>query len=276
MGKLGISADLRTVRAICEDRLSGAGYQDIGHISLGFQVSEDLSQDLAPLIHDAGLTVSIHPVDINFSDQMDATALSVVQRMVDRYDAVYVEEDLGLWRYNRIFLASHLLNPVLDQATLERTVENLTQARELFGCDILIENPPVYWSDGDMEFWQYHGQLCEAAGCGFALDIGHFIGYCRSLDRRVYLPPPGHPIWHAVRTIHISGMKKWTWNGIPVWLDQHTDPFDAQLLACAGRCIERAPGLYCVLLEMEGASTEISNQNLASVRQLVAAQGITA
>jgi hypothetical protein len=60
-------------------------------------------------------------------------------------------------------------------------------------------------------------------------------------------------------------MKSWTWNGVAVWLDQHADRLDDQILQITKKCIENGKALHNILLEMEGATNEVRHQNILLV-----------
>ena len=60
-------------------------------------------------------------------------------------------------------------------------------------------------------------------------------------------------------------MKSWYWNGIPVWIDRHSENFNHQLQSITVYCLKKTKTLYCLLMEMEGANTEIETDNIKTV-----------
>src|SRR3990167_6979274 len=99
--RLGISAGLNDIRAICHDKLSGKRYQDICHLSVGFRPHEMIKGKLDDLLKEAGITISLHPVDINLSDIVEEKELDQIKKLIDQLQPVYFEEDLGLWRHRK-------------------------------------------------------------------------------------------------------------------------------------------------------------------------------
>lgn len=95
--------------------------------------------------------------------------------------------------------------------------------------------------------------------------MGHFIGYCRSLDKQIYFPREQSAVWDKIVKLHLSGMKSWNWNGIPVWIDRHSENFNSQIQSVTAYCLKKTRSLYCLLMEMEGASIEVETKNITHV-----------
>lgn len=60
------------------------------------------------------------------------------------------------------------------------------------------------------------------------------------------------------------------WNGIPVWLDQHSDPFNKELMEAFKQTITQAYNAGNILLEMEGSSIEVEQHNIDLVKKSLA------
>lgn len=266
---LGISAGLGDIRKICDDKLSGNRYQNISHVSVGFRPHEVGSIELGILLRAAGMSVSLHPVDLNISDVIEVNDLDNIKQLVDQLEPLYLEEDLGVWRHRELFLESHLLNPVMSQAAIELTIDNVRKCKSFLNIPIAIENPPVYWVEGEIDFWEYFVSIATQADCLIAFDVGHFIGYCRSLDKKVYFHQEQSIVWDKIITIHLSGMKSWNWNGIPVWIDRHSETFNQQIQAVTAFCLKKTRSLHNLLMEMEGASIEVENKNIDSIFKIL-------
>ena len=186
---LGISAGIKDIRVICQEKLSGNRYQAISHLSIGFRPDEILDNNhINTLLKEAQITTSLHPVDINLSDVVENNDLDSIKKLADQLEPVYFEEDLGLWRHHKLFLESHLLNPIMSKESMNLTVENVCKCSSFLSIPIAIENPPIYCAYGEIDFWDYFFYIAEQSGCLIAFDVGHFIGYCRSLDKKIYFP----------------------------------------------------------------------------------------
>ena len=125
------------------------------------------------------------------------------------------------------------------------------------------------WNYGPFEFWEYFSKILVGSNTKMAFDIGHYVGYCRSLEKEIYMPMPHAEIWDRIQTIHISGAQLWEWQGISVWLDRHTDIINPYLLKVATHCLRCASDLHSVLLEMEGADQDAQFKNIGNVMAIL-------
>lgn len=263
--RLGISVSVLELEELLTKGMPEA-LGRINHFSLGFQVGEHGPfEKVCTMARDAQCSLSLHPVDLNLSDQLDPADLTCVIDVAQDLDAEYIEEDLGIWRVSNLFMGSHLVNPLMTDSSIQQTIDNLLRIQSISPIPILIENPPIYWNYGPFEFWDYFSKILTASNTRMAFDIGHYIGYCRSLEKEIYLPMPDAEIWDRIQTIHISGAQLWEWQGISVWLDRHTDIISPYLLKVATHCLRYASNLHSVLLEMEGADQATRCKNIGSV-----------
>lgn len=263
--RLGISVSVLELEKLLTTGMPEA-LGRINHFSLGFQVGEHGPfEKVGAMARDAQCSLSLHPVDLNLSDQLDLADLTRVIDVAKALDAIYIEEDLGIWRVSNLFMGSHLVNPLMTDRSIHQTVENLSHIQSLSSIPILIENPPIYWNYGPFEFWDYFSKILTGSNTKMAFDIGHYVGYCRSLGKEIYLPMPQAEIWGRIQTIHISGAQLWEWQGISVWLDRHTDIISPYLLKVASHCLRYASNLHSVLLEMEGADQTTRSKNISNV-----------
>jgi hypothetical protein len=263
--RLGISVSLLELEKLFESGLTGA-LGRINHFSLEFKVEErGPFEKVGKMARNAQCTISLHPVDLNLSDKLNLDHLERVVEIANTMDAKYIEEDLGIWRISNLFMGSHLVNPMMTNDSIQQTMENLLYIQAITPISILIENPPVYWNSGPVEFWDYFTEIMLKSKANMAFDIGPYVGYCRSMERDVYLPKANAKVWDLIRTIHLSGAQLWEWHGVPVWLDRHTEPISQYLLKIATYCLRNASKAYSVLLEMEGANQATRAQNIENV-----------
>jgi uncharacterized protein (UPF0276 family) len=267
--RLGISVSVLELEKILTLGLPEA-LGRINHFSLGFQIGErGPFEKVGAMARDAQCSLSLHPVDLNLSDQLDPADLTCVIDVAKALDAKYIEEDLGIWRVSNLFMGSHLVNPLMTDSSIQQTIENLSHIQSISPVPILIENPPIYWNYGPFEFWEYFSKILMGSNTKMAFDIGHYIGYCRSLEKEIYMPMPQAEIWDRIQTIHISGALLWEWQGIAVWLDRHTDIISTYLLKVATHCLRCATNLHSVLLEMEGADQATQSKNIGNVMAIL-------
>jgi uncharacterized protein (UPF0276 family) len=268
---LGLGVDLAGAVDVCRRRLEGDDVLCLlDGVNLGMMSGDTIPPELPKLIRDAELSVVVHAVDINLSTTPSEAHLRELRRFADVLGVEWYEEDLGIWEWNGMYLGNHQLNPVQDRETLLRTAENVRHCAAALERPFLIENPPVYYSEGDLDMWTYLAETADAADCGLVVDVGHMIGYHINADRDVEVAPTSWRGWNRVREIHLSGFEVLRIKGVPMWFDRHSLPFGKDLLAWARTALERIPGPCAICLELDGAPDPVVRGNIAAVWQLVA------
>lgn len=254
------------------DKLEGTnpGWEaSIAHFSVGLRYFEPFDRELGERALMNDLSLAVHPVDINLSAKLDKDELRVFKNNLRGFPFIYLEEDLGLWRYHNIFLGAHQTDPGFSEESLYRAAKNASAVREIIDIPVIIENPPVYSGEVGMGFWEYYKRACELSSCQMAFDVGHYLGYCKIHNIPYKMPNIKDSIWGHIKTVHLSGMKSWRWNGVAVWLDQHADKYNDEMLQILQACVANEQILHNVLLEMEGASDEIRQQNYISINAIM-------
>ncbi|MCD5989424.1 DUF692 family protein [Pseudomonas phytophila] len=241
----------------------------VKHFSVGLRFFESFEVELGERALATGLSLAVHPVDINLSADLDNGELSTLKENLRNFPFIYLEEDLGLWRYKNIFLGAHQTDPGFSETSLHQAASNAAFVQDELGIPVIIENPPVYSGDIGMGFWAYYEQVCDSSGCQMAFDVGHYLGYCRVNSIPCRVPDKSCDIWKSIKTVHLSGMKYWKWNGAAVWLDQHADKYNDEMIRIAQSCINNVKDLHNILLEMEGANNIVRQQNFLLVKSLL-------
>lgn len=269
--RLGISGDINKLASIAHSvtHTKNHNFSTIRHFSLGLRPWEKLDCSLIDFLTANDITLSAHPTDINFSETVNIPDLKSLKKALTSWPVLYIEEDMGLWRSDQLFLGAHQLNPVMNEASLLQTKKNLIQTADILELPIVVENPPVYYEGGNIDFWNYYLTLCTESKSQMAFDIGHYMGYCKSQGERNTYTLPDHELWKHVKTLHLSGIKSWQWNGLPVWLDQHADEFKQTSLELLKLATQRASQFENILLEMEGATPLVEANNLNTVTSLL-------
>ena len=269
--RLGISGDIHKLASIASAfrQKKDHPFSNIHHFSLGLRPWEVLDEALIDFLKKQNITLSAHPTDINFSGRLNITELKLLSKTLKPWPVLYIEEDMGLWRTGKLFLGAHQLNPVMNKTSLHKTKLNIVDASEILELPITVENPPIYYEAGNIDFWDYYLDLCTFSNSQMAFDIGHYIGYCKSQNQSPVYSLPFHDLCNLIRTVHISGIKSWRWNGIAVWLDQHADEFKTPSLTLLKNAVERSCNISNILLEMEGASASAEANNIERVSTLL-------
>ena len=268
--RIGISGDIEKLKQFIQHRSDNSHIYHqtpILHFSLGIRPWDKIESSLADTCLTADFTMSAHPVDINFSGVTDLADLKNLKEALATLPIIYIEEDIGIWRNGNLFLGAHQTNPPMNKATLKTTADNAIFINDYFEIPVVLENPPIYSEFGNIEFWEFYLELCRRSECMMAFDIGHYLGYCKTKGLAFDLPCATHEIWNLIKTLHISGVKSWLWNGIPVWLDQHSDHFNNELTETFKNATIKSLKTHNILLEMEGAPLDVENSNIFLIKK---------
>ena len=258
--RLGMSID---TKELAEIQSIKALYPILRHVSVGYESIVPAPMIDWSILKNEDISISLHPLDININSTIDKSRLRCLSRNTKNSKFIYLEEDLGLWLKGNMFLGSHLLNPPLTQETIDTSAKNIINVQMHTQTPLAIENPPIYWTPQEMDFWDFFAELCSVAKCKFAFDVGHYIGWALASNKGIRIPSKSHPVWQNIITIHISGIRLWHWFGLQVWSDKHNHLLSPILLDIAEAVICRAQeNIHCVLLEMEFASGVTKKENI--------------
>lgn len=133
--RLGISGDIKKLASIANIVMHGENhaFHNIHHFSLGLRPWEKLDNSLIDFLMSQDISLSAHPTDINFSEKINITALKLLKKTLSQWPAAYIEEDMGLWRKGKLFLGAHQLNPIMNEASIRQTKQNILEASEILG-----------------------------------------------------------------------------------------------------------------------------------------------
>jgi uncharacterized protein (UPF0276 family) len=267
---LGLSVTPAEAMQVCQRREAGdRSLSRLGFLNIGFESDAPPPLVLRDALRRNGLWVGVHAIDLNFSEVVSQRNLDQLVQALEPFDVAWVEEDVGIWEWDGMFLGAHHLAPMLDQETIEPTVRELRRVHRALGLPLLIENPPVYWDAGSMDMWDYMAEIAGRADCGLVVDVGHMIGYYVNSDQPARIAPPSWPGWKRVRELHFSGYSVQRLNGKDVWFDRHDLAFDDTHVNWAREIVGRLDHPVAVLLELEGAPDEIVSNNIAVIADIV-------
>lgn len=261
--KLGLSATPDEAIRLCQRYLDGDEIlAKLDHLNLGFLSSAEVPSELPKLLAKVGWGVSMHTVDLNLSAEISEQNLDRLRMHGENLNVTWFEEDVGIWFWERMFLGNHMLNPVQNEVTANTTIENVRYCQSVLGRPFLIENPPVYYTEGPMDMWAYLEIIAEEADCGIALDIGHMIGSMVAEGRDVVVAPAEWKGWSRVWELHLSGFDIFRVKGHNMWIDRHSVLLNDTVMEWAKAALARALDPCVVYLELEGASDEVVAKNI--------------
>ena len=265
---LGIGASLDEAVTFCKAKLAGEReFARLSHLSVGVASDETIPADLPALLADADMACTVHFVELDMVVPLAAQhdAVEQLAAKVEVLEPAWIEEDLGLWRWRGMALFNHMLNPILDERTLDVVADNCAYLSKRMNRPFLAENPPVYFSCDDMDLLSFMGALAERADCGLVLDIGHFIGYCIATGRE---PAEYLVDWQQasrVRELHLAGYELVADSHAPSWLDDHKRPIDPYTIELAKVALNVIGHTPAITLEQDFAPQAVMDANIQKV-----------
>ncbi len=216
--------------------------------------------------------VALHGVSMSVgsADGLDLDHLARLKILVNRIEPLFVSDHL-CWTRIDGFNSHDLLPLPYTQEAMDVVCRNISQAQDVLGRAMLIENPSSYvmFEQSDASEWQFLGELCARTGCDLLLDINniHVSATNHGFDAREYIR--GIPA-NRVRQIHLAGHSQ----GQDMLIDTHDRPvpapvwelYDAALahVGPVATMIERdddIPPLTELLAELDTARAIAAAQN---------------
>ena len=151
--------------------------------------------------------LSLHGVGLSLgsAEEIDATHLERVRRVVERIEPGLVSEHLSWSVVGGTYLADLLPLPMTEEA-LDVVCRHVEQAQACLKRRLLIENPSTYlrFRHSTIPEWEFLARVAERTGCGILCDVNNiYVSACNhGWDAATYLAalPPS-----AVAEIHLAG-----------------------------------------------------------------------
>ncbi|MEM7155534.1 MAG: DUF692 family multinuclear iron-containing protein [Myxococcota bacterium] len=216
----------------------------------------------------SSLSVSLHGSRLSpiSTDPMPAELLAQTRAVADALGAVWVVEDLAVWRLEgQVPVAGPFWPPVLDERAVQLVARRHADLCAALGRPFLCELPPLPLEIGPLRPAELFTALTEACGCGIVLDVSHWlvaaqlegIDPLECLDRL--------PLDHVVE-LHVSGGRRVPG---PRWYDEeHGHDLLPELVELVAHAIDRCPNLRSVVLECHSAQLPIVRRSLSALAAL--------
>jgi uncharacterized protein (UPF0276 family) len=242
---LGIARpDFRALRRARPDLL---GFVEL---AIGWRAHTYLPEQLRDDV-EAGTRFVVHPTELSLDpgDPPTREMLAGLRSIVDALRSPWTPEDVGTWVWRGEHLGGGFLPTALTEASLEVAVRRASEIQDATGVCFLAENPPFAEVIGDLRLGTFFRQLCERAGAGMLLDIGHLLSYqlARPDDRALFDELP----WERVIEVHLAG-GAWipTESGAVFW-DEHAAEVPLEARALLEEIWPRLPNVRALCFECE-------------------------
>lgn len=171
--------------------------------------------------------LSLHGIGLSLgsADGLDPHHLDRLKTLINRFSPFLVSEHLSWSRIQGIYFPDLLPLPY-TQETLDILAQNIDQAQESLGRELLIENPSSYLEYKDSSFLetQFLKELCTKTGAKLLLDVNNVYVSASNhgWDAAAYLDDI--PI-NLVGEIHLAGHDFRTFeDGEVLRIDTHSTP----------------------------------------------------
>jgi len=149
--------------------------------------------------------ISFHGVSLSLgsADGLNKEHLVHLKKLIDRFNPGLVSEHLSWTSYNGTY--THDLLPLpYNKEALNLLSNNIEQAQEFLGRQILIENPSTYlaFKSSSMSEDDFINSLAEKSGCAVLLDVNNIYvsGNNNGFDPLRYKIDKKH-----IKEIHLAG-----------------------------------------------------------------------
>jgi len=170
--------------------------------------------------------VSLHGVGMSLgsADPLNRVYLARLRHLIDRIDPVLVSDHLSWCSIDGVYL-NDLLPLPYTRESLDHFCSRVTEAQDLLGRELLVENPSSYfeYSASEISEVEFLTEIARRTGCGILLDVNNLyvssVNHGFRADDYLSALPVG-----AVGEIHLAGHSVRHCNGRELLIDTHGAP----------------------------------------------------
>ena len=185
--------------------------------------------------------LSLHGVGLSLgsTDAFDDTHLTKLKHLIERFQPDLVSEHVCWGSVGHRHLNDLLPLPYTEEA-LDHMVDRVSQAQDILGRQILIENVSSYleFAVSDIPEWEFVATVAQRAGCGILLDVNNiYVNACNhSFDSALYLD--AIPAQY-IKEIHLAGFSVNTIDDTEILIDTHSRPVADAVWALYSETVQR-------------------------------------
>lgn len=180
-------------------------------------ILRELSQHYPLSFHGVGLS-------LGSTDPLNMQHLKCLKDLVNEFNPVLLSEHLSWSSVSGRYFNDLLPIPYTEQS-LQHFCQQVDQAQQFLGRQILIENPTAYLSykDSTLTEWHFLNRLVTETGCGLLLDLNNI--YVNSVNHQFepldYLSQIN---LSAVQELHLAGFTINEYDEGQILIDSHGSP----------------------------------------------------
>jgi uncharacterized protein (UPF0276 family) len=203
--------------------------------------------------------LSLHGVGLSLGsgDALDRKHLAQLKALIERFEPALVSEHLSWSATGGRHLNDLLPLPYTEEA-LARFCAHLSEAQDLLGRELLIENPSSYlrYRHSTIPEAEFLAEIVRRCGGGILLDVNNIYvsAHNHGFDAGAYLAaiPPA-----AVREIHLAGHTVQRYPDGEILIDTHNRRVRAEVWALYRESLQRL-GPVPTLIEWDSDLPELS------------------
>lgn len=170
--------------------------------------------------------LSFHGVGLSLgsTDPLNPQHLKSLKTLIDEFKPALMSEHLSWSSVSGRYFNDLLPIPYTEES-LMHFCQQVDQAQQVFGRQILVENPTAYlqFKDSTLSEWDFLAQLVQKTGCGLLLDLNNIYvnSVNHSFDCQTYLD--NIPL-SAVGELHLAGFSINEYDEGQILIDTHGSP----------------------------------------------------
>ena len=268
---VGFSAEVNPFDPIYDrvERLENSHSFDYFGFSVGYNQSKHFREVYTPLL--TRFPLLFHPVDLSIcnSEPLDPSIITGIQNIVQLSETPWITTDMAVWRVEGENLNASIIPTMLTKEAVTVVADRIREIGDSINVPFLPENPPFWFSLGDLHILDFMAQVSDQADCYLCLDLGHLLSYqiCHGL-----VPDAGlanFPLDRVVE-VHVAGGVLWKNQTEEAYEDAHFAPIMPQTLDLLRLVLNRTSNLKAITLEAEGLAPEIIAGTLSQLRDISA------
>ncbi len=219
----------------------------------------------------AQLPLLFHPVFLNLygPELEDGGSLQALREQLQEVGSPWVGNDVGWWHGGgNPFPGFLYLPPPFDQAGLADAVLHANHVQAALDRPLLLENPAVVASRGDMHVLDFMAELSQRTNLPLLLDLGHLASFQLAAGL-----PLDHALQHVpfdrVLEIHLAGGVVTEREGRRFYFDDHTQPVRQEVLNLLARLLPVCTNLRALTFEADGHPEDETRAMLLHLRTML-------
>jgi uncharacterized protein (UPF0276 family) len=221
--------------------------------------------DWLPLLNKK-VTAHIFGFKVGSKQGPDDNFISKVNNSISLIKPVFISEDLSQFRISPT--AIDTVPVLLTEESKKYCVDALVKIRESISVPFLLENPPILFTVGDIDFFQWLADCLDEADSYCLFDLGHLLSWEAVTGESVFERLSNFPLERVIEIHMAQGVVD---HLSKYYADLHGEVYGEKLYELLDYMLVNCPNLKAVTLEYFNLFTALSIglNDLQKVREIV-------